>query len=71
MMNLCKEENLGEFSVALALGILIDDDFLKYRMTDLFIKFIQESGREKDLSDADSNVIAVLSVLKKGLILYV
>ena len=48
MMNLCKEENLGEFSVALALGILIDDDSLKYRKTDLFIKFIQESCREKD-----------------------
>jgi len=48
MRMLCKEENLGELSVGLALGIVIDDESLKYRMIDLFIKFICESGREKD-----------------------
>ena len=47
-MNLCKAENLGEFSVGLALGILIDDESLKYRMINWFIKFICETGREKD-----------------------
>ena len=48
MMKLCKEEILGEFSVGLALGILIDDEFLKHRMMNPFSQVLCDSGIEKD-----------------------
>ena len=38
MIKLYKEENLGELSVGLALGILVDGETLKYTMIELFCK---------------------------------